>query len=119
MSESGHSKFQLKPKGNGFALFNGKQNTTFNEYYEINTGYSDRSKYFEIERWGPEWGRRLYDNLTPAKWWRKNSGYQGANSANILRCSGILKLCLLTALQFFLNSCDTTGEQTGNNFTPT
>ena len=83
----------IKFQGNGFALFNGKQNTTFNEYYEINTGYSDRSKYFEIERWGPEWGRKLHDNLTPVRWWRKNSGYQGSNIANVLRCISNLDSC--------------------------
>ena len=74
------------PQDNGFALFNGKQNTTYNEYYEINTGHADRSKYFEIEKWGPEWGRQLYEDMTPVEWWPKNSGYKGSNSANDIRC---------------------------------
>ena len=45
---------------NGFALFNGKHKTTINENYEINTGRGDRSKYYQIERWGPGHGEQLY-----------------------------------------------------------
>ena len=52
----------------------------------MNTGYSDRSKYAQLERYGPEWGKKLYDDLTPLNWWRKDSGYQGSNIVNSLRC---------------------------------
>ena len=45
---------------NGFALFNGKHKTTINENYEINMGRTDRSKYYQIERWGPGYGEQLY-----------------------------------------------------------
>ena len=45
---------------NGFALFNGKHKTTLNENYEINMGHKDRSKYYQIERWGPAYGEQLY-----------------------------------------------------------
>ena len=45
---------------NGFALFNGKHKTTLNENYEINMGHADRSKYYQIERWGPGYGKQLY-----------------------------------------------------------
>ena len=86
------------PQDNGFALFNGKQNTTYNEYYEINTGHADRSKYFEIERWGPKWGRQLYEDMTPVEWWPKNRGYKGSNAANDIRCRDICFITLLICL---------------------
>ena len=56
MNDAIHYQFQK----NGFALFNGKHKTTLNENYEINMGHKDRSKYYQIERWGPGYGEQLY-----------------------------------------------------------
>eukprot|EP00095_Tigriopus_kingsejongensis_P001807 maker-scaffold10_size831480-snap-gene-1.12 protein:Tk01807 transcript:maker-scaffold10_size831480-snap-gene-1.12-mRNA-1 annotation:"scavenger receptor class b member 1" len=68
----------------GFAVFNGRVNTTNNEAYKVNTGYADLSQYLEIEKWGPSIDV-LYDDLTPAGWWKENGGWNGSNAANTLK----------------------------------
>ena len=50
----------MTQQNNGFALFNGKHDTTLDQYFEINTGRFDRSKYYQIERWGPGYGKELH-----------------------------------------------------------
>ena len=70
---------------NGFALFNGKNSTAFNEYYEIRTGADDHmDDYYMIEKWGKENGT-LWDDLTPANWWKANGSYLGSNDCNTLK----------------------------------
>ena len=70
---------------NGFALFNGKNSTAFNEYYEIRTGADDHmDDYYMIEKWGKE-KDTLWDDLTPALWWTENGGLFGSNDCNTLK----------------------------------
>ena len=69
----------------GFAVFNNKNDTAFNEYYEIKTGADDNMKdYYLINKWGESDGE-LWDDLTPAYWWTANGSYQGSNSCNMLK----------------------------------
>ncbi len=69
----------------GFALFSGRQNTAFNEWYQVNTGATDRRLYCQTERWAPLDGRVYRKELTQMKWWRRNGGYRGSNAANEIR----------------------------------
>ncbi len=68
----------LVQKENGFAAFNTKNATAYNEYYEIKTGADDHMEdYYEITRWGKynTSDEFLWDNLTLAEWWDKDGGY--------------------------------------------
>ncbi|TRY76195.1 hypothetical protein TCAL_02655, partial [Tigriopus californicus] len=69
---------------NGFAVFNGRVNTTHNEFYEVSTGQTDLNQYLEIQRWGPD-PQSMDQDLTAQGWWRENGGWKGSNAANTLR----------------------------------
>jgi hypothetical protein len=50
----------------------------------MNTGRTNRSKYYEIEKWGPFEGKALYSDLADVNWWKRNGGWGGSNSCNSL-----------------------------------
>jgi hypothetical protein len=53
----------------------------------MNTGKSDRSRYCEIEKWGPHDGKYMVSDLSDIKWWKKNGGWDGSNACNDVRGS--------------------------------
>ena len=74
----------------GFAFMNKRNDSAYYEYYSMHTGFSDLGNYNQLDKWGPLPGV-LYDDLTPAKWWQSNGGYDGSNACNLLKGSNGLQ----------------------------
>ena len=74
----------------GFAAFNKRNDSAYYEYYSLHSGFSNLDKYSQIDKWGPLPGE-LYEDLTPAKWWKSDGGYNGSNACNLLQGSNGLQ----------------------------
>jgi hypothetical protein len=75
---------------NGFALFNGKQNTSENECYQVETSWESWEQHTVITKWGkdkeslgPDLSHAVTASWTgahPQKWWPYSDAYGNAGS---------------------------------------
>ena len=53
--------------------------------YSGANGHMD-DEYLQINRWGKD-QENLWEDLTPASWWKENGGPNGSNACNFLKGS--------------------------------